>query len=121
MIEFMPETKGNVVGIRATGTLTDNDYKQVLIPKMKQLFAEYGRLRILIYMDDQFVGWDLAAAWDDATFGLRHGVDFEKIAVVGGPRWVALCVTIIAFLIAGMTRSFPADKLRDAWDWVNAA
>ena len=121
MIEFMPESKGNVIGIRATGTLTDADYKKVLIPRLEQLLAEYSRLRVILYMDDQFSGWDLTAAWDDATFGLRHRADFEKIAVVGGPRWVALCITFAAFLIAGMIRTFPSDRLQDAWDWVKAA
>jgi len=72
MIELMPESTGNIVGIRATGTLTGADYEKVFIPRLEELFGEYGRLRILLYMDEGFAGWDLSAAWDDAAFGLTH-------------------------------------------------
>ena len=118
MIEFMPESTGNVVGITATGTLTGADYEKVLIPRLEKLFADYTRLRILLYMDERFAGWDLSAAWDDAAFGLKHRANFEKIAVVGGPHWVAWCIQFTAFLIAGQIRTFPADRLQDAWEWV---
>lgn len=118
MFEFLPESAGNLAGIRATGTLTDADYKNVLLPKLDQMFATFGRLRILLYMDDGFEGWDLHAVWDDAALGLKHRADFEKIAVVGGPDWVGLFVKLSAFLIAGQTRVFSTDRLVEAWSWL---
>jgi stage II sporulation SpoAA-like protein len=71
-------------------------------------------------MDERFAGWDLSSAWDDAAFGLKNRADFEKIAVVGGPNWVAWCIRFTAFLIAGEFRTYPADGLQDAWEWVKA-
>jgi SpoIIAA-like len=118
MIEFIAESSGNIVGVRATGTLTDIDYKDVLIPRLEKLFDEHGKLRILFYMDEKFSGWDLAAAWDDAVLGLRHRADFDRIAVVGGPRWVDWCIKFSAFLIKGEIRTFSADQLPGAWIWV---
>ena len=62
MIEFMSESDGKVLGIKATGNLTDADYKQILIPKLNALFGKFGKLNILLYMGNQFEGWDLEAA-----------------------------------------------------------
>ena len=120
MFEYLPEGAGNVVGVRATGTLTDADYKNVLMPKLEKMFAEFGRLRLLFYMDESFSGWDLGAAWDDASLGLKHRADFEKIAVVGGPDWVVWFVKLSAFLIAGEIKVFPKDQLQEAWIWMKA-
>jgi SpoIIAA-like len=120
MIEFMPESTGPVVGIRATGTLTPADYQDLLIPQLDRLFEQYGKLRMLFYMDEAFSGWQLSAAREDAVFGLRHRADFDKIAVVGGPHWVAWCIRFTAFLIAGEIRTFSADRLQDAWTWLKA-
>ncbi len=117
MIEFFPESAGSTLGVRATGTLTGEDYETVLIPRLDKMFAEFGRLRILFYMDEGFAGWDLGAAWDDAAIGLKHRADFEKIAVVGGPGWVAWCIRLSAFLISGQIKVFPKDQLQDAWNW----
>ena len=120
MIEFLSDGTGKVIGVKATGTLTNSDYKDVLIPRLEKMFAEFGRLRILFYMDEGFTGWDLSAAWDDAAIALKHRADFEKIAVVGGPDWVAWCIKLSAFLIAGEIKVFPKDQLQEAWSWMKA-
>jgi hypothetical protein len=39
MIELMPESTGNIVGIRATGTLTGADHGKVLIPSWRNCSA----------------------------------------------------------------------------------
>ncbi len=120
MIGFLPESAGNLIGIRATGTLTSADYEKVFIPRLEKMFAEHGRLRILFYMDEGFTGWDLSAAWDDAAIALEHRADFEKIAVVGGPDWVTWCIKLSAFLVAGEIKVFPKDQLQEAWSWMGA-
>ncbi len=121
MMEFLDESAGKVIGVRATGTLTSSDYKEVFIPRLEKLFAEFGKLRILFYMNDGFVGWDLSVAWDDAALGLKHRAEFERIAVVGGPRWVGWCMRWTAFLIAGQIRTYSAGRLQDAWEWLKMA
>ena len=120
MIEFMPESNANVVGIKAGGRLTDADYKEVLIPRLEALFDAHGTLDLLILFDESFEGWDLEAAWDDLSLGLRHRADFRKLALVGAPRWVELTMRLSAFLMKGETRMFPADRRDEAWRWVRA-
>jgi hypothetical protein len=118
MIEFMDESTGKFVGIRATGRLTDEDYKDVLIPRLEALFDEHGKLDVLIHLDDGFSGWEAHAAWDDASFGMKHRADFEKLAVVGGPEWVSRGLNAFSFLMKGEFRHYPADKLESAWEWI---
>jgi SpoIIAA-like len=120
MIEFMPESKGSLVGVRAGGKLTDADYKEVLIPRLETLFHQHGKLRVLIFMDETFEGWDLKAAWDDASLGLSHRTDFEKIAVVGPPAWVEWCIKVSGFLMRGEIRTFHSDQLAAAWEWIQS-
>lgn len=120
MIEFLEEGAREVVGIRATGTLTNADYKDHLIPRLETRFREFGKLRVLFYMDEQFIGWDIAAAWDDAALAFKHRLDFERIAVVGGPEWVAWCIKCTAFLVPAEIRIFPREKLKDAWHWIKS-
>lgn len=118
MFTIMPESAGPVVGVRATGKLTDADYKETLIPAFDKLFAEHGSLSVLIYLDEGFEGWEVAAAWDDARFGLGHRKDFAKLAVVGGPAWVELGIKAFGFMMPGEIRVFPAGELDAAWTWV---
>ena len=88
MIEIMEESKGKVLAAKASGTLTDADYTEVLIPALEKAIAWHGKVNLLLYMDASFEGWELMAMWDDAKFGIQHRNDLGKVAVVGGPAWV---------------------------------
>lgn len=118
MIEFMDESTGKFLGIRASGKLTDKDYTDVLIPRLEKLFKEEGKLDLLFYMDEGFEGWDPHAAWDDMTYGIGHAADFEKLAVVGGPKWIEWCIKACSFMFKGEVRTYTADQLESAWEWV---
>jgi SpoIIAA-like len=118
MIEFMDESTGKFVGIRASGKLTDKDYKDILIPKLETLTKDQEKLDLLFFMDKDFEGWDLHAAWDDMTYGLQHVADFEKLAIVGGPKWIEWCIKACGFLFRGEIRIYPEDELEKAWEWV---
>lgn len=117
MIEVMPRSAGNIVGLRVGGTLHAADYDRIL-PMLEDLFHKHGKLRVLFCAGADFKGWDLKAAWDDASFGFGHVADFERLALVGAPEWVEWCVKLSAFLFKGETRIFPADALDDAWAWI---
>jgi hypothetical protein len=120
MIEFMSESSGNTIGIRASGKLTKADYETVLIPQLTELFKAHGQLNIVFLMGDEFEGWDLEAAWDDASYGLVHRADFGKLAVVGGPAWVNWCIKLSGFLMKGEIKVFDPGHLDQAWQWVRS-
>lgn len=116
MFELMERSRGKLVGLRATGKLHEADYRE-LLPKLESLFQQHGKLSVLFYADESFEGWDMKAAWDDASFGFKHAADFERLALVGAPEWVVWCVRLSAFLFKGEVRIFPRDALEEAWAW----
>lgn len=66
------------MGVRANGVLTDADYKQTLIPLLEKTITQHGHARLLVEVSDTFAGWEMAAAWDDATFGLAPSGRFQQ-------------------------------------------
>ena len=72
MLEFMTEGDGNILGIRATGKLSDEDYQHVLAPRVQSLLEQFHTLRVLFLMDETFQGWSLTAAWANTIFDLKH-------------------------------------------------
>ena len=120
MIEVLPESQGNLLAIRAAGKLTDSDYREVLIPRLETIIREHGKARLLLDMGEEFLGWEPAAAWDDARFGLAHRNDFEKMCVVGGPGWVDWSLKIGALFIGGELKNFPAGAREEALHWVSS-
>jgi hypothetical protein len=120
MIEILPESKGNIIGARASGTLSGQDYKDVLIPRLEKVMAEKGKVRFLLDLGQDFQGWTLEALWDDATFGWSSRNHFEKVALVGGSLWMELGAKAGGLLLGGELRTFDHDHLQEAWDWIKS-
>lgn len=112
------ELGDNAVSFEADRTLTHDDYQNVLIPKLDELIESHGKVRILFFMGENFHGWEPAAMWDDAKFGIQHRKDIEKCAVVGGPEWMEWATMIGALLIHGEVKTFPTDQLMHAKNWI---
>jgi hypothetical protein len=120
MIEIMDKSEGKILAVRLTGKASDDDYKKVFLPALDKLINEHGKVRCVYFMDKDFQGWELGAMWDDAKYGIKHRNDFEKIVVVGGPKWAEWGMKISSHLVSGELKTYPADQLDDAWTWIKA-
>lgn len=117
MVEVLPGSRGSALLLRAIGMLSDADYRNVLIPRLEAIISEHGKARLLLDLSD-FFGWEVAALWDDVRFGLAHKHDFERIAIVGGPRWMDWGVRLSALLMSGELRSFVPREREAAVAWI---
>jgi hypothetical protein len=117
MIEIMSETEGNILVVKATEKLTAKDYEEVFIPKINQLIQEYRKVRVVVFLAENFSGWEISAAWDDARFGIQHRNDFEKMAVVGGSKWVKWATKISSHFMEGQVATYDTSGLQSAVAW----
>jgi hypothetical protein len=61
-------------------------------------------------------GWELRAAWDDFKLGLKHGNEFEKIAIYGNKGWQEIAAKIGSWFMSGEVKYF--ETYNDALDWL---
>lgn len=115
IIQGMP---GNIVGLSASGTITDEDYSAVLIPLVEKAIREDGKARMLMRFGPDFKGYTAGAMWDDTRFGLSHWGDFEKLAIVSDVAWIRNSVAMFAPLIPAPVRIFADAELENAKHWI---
>lgn len=120
MIEVITGMPDNVLGLRATGKVTGEDYEKVLIPAVEERLRRHQKIRLLYHMGPDFVGFTPAAMWDDARVGVQHIASFEKIAVVTDLDWVIKAVKIFSFAIPSLVRTFGNGGLEEAISWVTS-
>lgn len=66
------------LSLKATGTLTHNDYL-VITPLLDAALAEVKHPKVNVFIDGtELDGWELRAAWDDLKLGLQHNNEFKK-------------------------------------------
>ena len=110
--------EGNIVSIKATGRLTDDDY-EAFVPRMESLIERWGRLRMLFDLDD-FEGWDLASAWEELKFEARHRKDLKRVAVVGEKKWERWTTKLSKVFTGTDVRFFERAQEDEARTWITA-
>lgn len=119
MIEMIPDMPDEVVAITAKGTVTGEDYDNVLIPAIEEKLQRHQKIRVLYQLGQDFSGFTAAAMWEDAKVGIKHLTAFEKIAVVSDVDWIVGAVKVFAFVIPCPLRIFRNEKLSEAITWVS--
>ena len=119
MIERIPGLPDTVLGFRAKGTVTADDYESTIIPAVEAMFARHPKVRFLYQLGDGFSGFEAAAMWDDTKLGLKHLAGWEKMAVVSDVEWIRAAIRIFALAIPGHVRVFHNSEFAQAKQWVS--
>ena len=117
MLEILPESQGNILGVKAEGKLTKEEFQEILVPRLKAIIAEHGGVRVLFCLDEDVKGWDLAALEHDG-FGRNDLKAFERVATVGATWQLSLEMKMLALLLSGEVRNFSRAELPEAWTWI---
>ena len=120
MIEILPESEGNVLGVRVSGKLTLEDYKEILIPALNRILKQHHTVRFLTIVDETFRGRDLAATVENFKLGLKIRKQVEKSAIVTDSKLIRVLAYIGSYFARGPVKTFPQSKLQAAWKWIKA-
>ncbi len=102
--------------MKAIGKLTHEDY-ETITPMIDAALAGVQEAKINMLVDGtQMEGWEARAAWDDFKLGIKHGKEFEKIAIYGNKNWQEIAAKIGSWFVSGEVKYF-ADQ-DDALQWL---
>lgn len=118
MIEIITGMPDNVVAAKAHGKITAEDYKKTFIPVVEEKYKTHKKIRLLYQLGEDFSGYNLAAIFEDAKFGLSHWTGFEKIAIVTDVHWVGEASKFFGAFIPCPVMVFPNSEAADAKTWI---
>jgi len=118
MIEMIEGLPAPVVGVRAAGKLTKQDYEDAVIPAVQAMLDAHDRVRLLYVLGDDFDGYSIGAMWEDTKLGVEHLRSWERIACVTDADWVDNAVKAFGWMIPGEVRAFDDDDEDEARAWI---
>lgn len=123
MIERMDDVPEGVIGFRATGEVTADEYKDVLVPAIHAAVDE-GEVRFLYVIGPGFDGMKADAYLQDAKLGawleLGHLKAWKRTAIVTDVEWISKSVQLFAWMVPGEVKVCGLDDLDEAREWVAA-
>jgi len=110
------DSNPDYLAIRLSGKLTAEDYED-FVPKVESIVQDKGSIRILMTMID-FHGWEMAAAWEDTKFGMRHFHDIERLAMIGEKAWQHGMSVFCKPFTKAKIRYFDSSEAAEAERWI---
>jgi hypothetical protein len=116
-IDGLPE---GLLGLRAKGQVTREDYERVVLPELEAARRDGRHIRLLYHLGPEFTGFAAGAAWEDFRVGVRYLRLFERGAVVTDSPWVRAAARASAPLMPCPVRIFDDASYAEAVDWLTA-
>lgn len=116
---ILDDYPGDVVALRAEGTIERRDYEELLIPEIEKQIEKNGKVKLLMWFGEEFEGYSAGAMWEDTWFGTKHLADFKRIAVVSDVSWIRHSVKLFAPLIPAQTQLFANADIESAKEWIS--
>jgi SpoIIAA-like len=110
---------GNLHRLEVSGVLRKGDLERCQAALLEHV-RRSGGVRLLFVLQD-FEGWDARDDWRDLTFYVQHGDAIERIAIVGDERWRSESLMFAgADLRKAPVEFFAADDVTGARAWLSA-
>ncbi len=103
------------LALKAQGTLNHADY-EVITPMIESALEGVQSPKLNVFIDaTELEGWEARALWDDFKIGVKHGTEFEKVAIYGNKKWQERLSKIGSWFIHGQVQFFEDDKQALTW------
>lgn len=107
-----------MVGFRATGKVTREDFDKVVIPAVNDLVARTNELNYLMVIDTDLKNFSIGAWWKDALMGLKNITKWRRAAIVSGSEGIRQFTDIFSAIVPGEFKGFEPYDLESAIYWV---
>jgi hypothetical protein len=119
MFELMKSLPKNILGVRASGTLTSEDYSTVLEPAFEELHKKGQKVACLAVFDETYDGFTPGAMWSDFQLGVHYMNQITKGAVVTNSEWVKKLTNFASPIIPMPLKVFTSNEYDAAIDWLS--
>jgi hypothetical protein len=118
MFRILRDMPPGTVGVAATGKVTEDDYREVLEPALRQAQEQHRELRLLYVLGDEFDGYSPGAMWQDTRLWAKHLKGWERVAIVSDKDWLENAIDAFGWLMPGKVRTFESDEMDEAKGWL---
>lgn len=118
MIEELKDTPNTMVGFRATGDITKEDFDQIVLPAVAELVKRTDKLNYLLVLDTAIKNFTIGAWLKDAMLGLNNLGKWNRAAIVTDSDGINAFTGFFSKVVPGEFRGFNHHELDEAIKWV---
>ena len=120
MISQITGLPSNMVGFKATGEVTKEDFENILLPAVKSKTTEVGKLNYMLVLDTPIENFTLGAWVQDAWLGVKNLANWNRGAIVSDSKNIKTFTDTFSYLVPGEFKGFFHEDIESAIQWVSA-
>jgi len=114
MIQHLQNSPSTIVGFNASGEITEKDFTDIVMPKVKGLIDKTDKLNYLLVVGTSIKNFSIGAWMKDAMTGIKHLNNWNRAAIVSDVDSIRNCTNFFRYLILGEFRGFEHNDLQQA-------
>lgn len=119
MLTVIPSLPDHVFGVRASGEVTKDDLKEVLLPGLENLSAQYKEIYYLLVLDTDVENFTAGAWVQDLIAGIKHFTEWKKMAIVTDQKSVERFIDLFSYVSPGEAKGYKPEELEQAIEWLS--
>lgn len=119
MIETLNSLPANVAGFRATGEVTQDDFKNVVFPAVERLVEKQKDLNYLLLLNTDISNFTAGAWFQDVVLGLKNLTNWNRAAIVTDSEGVIKFTDAFSVLAPGEYKGYKKSEFEQAVSWVS--
>ncbi|WPQ61629.1 STAS/SEC14 domain-containing protein [Chitinophaga sancti] len=119
MIEILPAMPNNMVGFKATGEVTQDNFLNIVDPVVRELVSRTGELNYLMIIETPLKNWTMGAWLQDALLGIMEISKWNRVAIVSGSDLLNKFTDVFGMFVPGTFKGFGAEQFSEAVHWVS--
>lgn len=118
MIVQIPDLPNNMVGFRADGEVTKDDF-EVVKHQVANLVEKTGKLNYLLFLDNSPANFTLGAWVEDALLGIKNITKWNRAAIISDSEGVIKFTDVFSKVMPGEFRGYRKGDYEQAVAWVS--
>ena len=118
MIVQIPDLPETMVGFRADGEVTKEDFEIVKL-QVSRLVEKTGQLNYLLFLDNSPADFTFGAWIQDALLGIKHITKWNRAAIISDSETVIKFTDAFSKVMPGEFRGYHKPDYQKAVDWVS--
>ena len=118
MIQQITDLPENMVGFRASGEVTKDDF-DIVLKRVEEIVEKTGKLNYLLYLETSPANFTIGAWVKDGLLGVQNLTKWNRAAIVSDSEIVKKFTDVFSDIMPGEFRGFEMDDLQHAIDWTS--
>lgn len=119
MITQLKDIPNTMVGFRASGEVTKEDFDKIILPAVAELLQRTDELNYMLVLDTPLKNFTLGAWIKDALLGLNNLTKWNRCAIVSDSENINSFTSMFGKVMPGEFKGYKPEQIGEAISWTS--